>query len=241
MCRNMSADNGTRRRLQLTMFIGREDPQKEWPLTVLRLFAAPYQECISDSRTYAFFMAIDKVQVARTVWYSDGTHRNQEDYDEYCAEGQRHRNDYLLGATDPEPARYLNNKAMVVGRIETLVSSNFKRVKQHLTRLLIESTHTSGSKNFTLAIEYRVEGSTEVTTVQKNYVLKPGSLRRMVLFVSGGGKWATIDSITFHENRPLDTIPSPTPPVVTPVPVPRPVPVPAPPSNPNPNPRRPRR
>ena len=196
--------------------------------------AAPYQDCVPDWNSgHAFFMAIEKLVVASTVWYSDGTHLTKEDYDEYCAEGQRHRNDYLEGVTDPPPSRYLSNKAMVVGTIETRVSSRLKRVKRHWTPLRIEATHTSGVKNFTFTIKYRVEGSTEVTTVQRSVVLGPGHKRSIRLFVPAGGSWATIDSITVHEKRRPDPKP-----VIVPVPVP--VPVPAPPSNPNPNPRRPR-
>ena len=175
--------------------------------------------------------------MARTVWYSDGTHLNTEHYVEFCLFGKIRRDDYLeaVPKEEQQPARYLSSKAMVVGRIEQ-ASSHYRRVKQHVTRLKVEATHTSGNKNFTFTIKYRVEGSTEVTTVQRSVVLKPGQKKRISLFVPVGN-WATIDSVTAIQNRPHPA-PPPAPPVfIAPVPVPKPVPVPAPPSNP----RRPRR
>ena len=125
---------------------------------------------------------------------------------------------------------------MVVGTIRTK-GGDYQITDSHLTGVHFTANHTSGEKNFTITIKYRVEGSRNVTTVQSSVVLKPGQNKSMRLFVPGNGSWATIDSVTATENRPPDPIPSPTPPVVTPVPVPRPVPVPAPPTSP----RRPRR
>lgn len=176
-----------------------------------------------------------RVRVQSTVWFSDGTHSDIEHYDVHCVQGQRQREDYSAS-----PARYLNNKAMVVGTIRTK-GGDYQITDSHLTGVHFTANHTSGEKNFTITIKYRVEGRSTVTTVQSSVVLKPGQKKSMLLFVPGSGSWASIDSITATEDRPPDPIPSPTPPVVTPVPVPRPVPVPAPPSNPNPNPRRPRR
>ena len=112
---------------------------------------------------------------------------------------------------------------MVVGRIDQVFSLGVRRVKEHRTRLKIEATHTSGNKNFTFTIKYRVEGSAEVTTVQKSVVLKPGQKKRIRLAPPNGGSWATIDSITATENRPPDPMPG----VIAPVPVPVPSPPPA--------------
>ena len=192
---------------------------------------AVYQECLDSSAGQTFFMIFDKLLVENTVWYPDGTYRNKEHYHETCAHGLRLRNDYLDSVPQEKqrPVRYLDNKAMVVGTIETVLARTFfgsptrKRVKRHVTRLKIEATHTSGKKNFTFTIKYRVEGSSEVTTVQRSYVLTPGSTRSPRLSVPAGGSWATIDSITVNENRPPDPVP-----VFTPVPVPVPVPAPPP-------------
>ena len=206
--------------------------------------AAVYQECLDSSAGQAFGMIFDKLLVENTVWYSDGTYLNKQHYHEYCAFGQRHRNDWIKNVPREKqrPARYLDNKAMVVGTIETVLARRFfggptrKRVKEHVTRLRIEATHTSGVKRFTFTIKYRVEGSTEVTSMQRSVALGPGHKRSLRLGVPAGGSWATIDSITVHENRPPDR--RPPRPIIVPV---RPFPVPAPPSNPTPNPRRPPR
>lgn len=118
---------------------------------------------------------------------------------------------------------------MVVGRIVT-EGGAYKITNRHSTRVQFTANHTSGEENFTVTIKYRVEGSTEVTTVQRSVVLGPGHKRSIRLFVPAGGSWSTIDSITVHEKRRPDPKP-----VIVPVPVP--VPVPAPPTSP----RQPRR
>ena len=178
-------------------------------------YADPNYDCSPLSMDNLF----TKESVKRTIWYSDGSYLNKENYREYCVHGKLRRDNRIrdVPLEEQEPARYLSSKAMVVGTIEQALSSRVKRTKQHLTRLMIKSTHTSGTKNFTLTIKYRVEGSTEVTTVQSSVVLKPKRIRIMTLSVPGGGSWATIDSISFHENRPPDP-----PPAVVPVPVPSP-------------------
>lgn len=162
--------------------------------------------------------SILKRRVQSTVWFNDGTSSDIEHYDLHCVKGQIQRRNYSAS-----PARYLSSKAMVVGRIDQVFSLGVRRVKEHRTRLKIEATHTSGNKNFTFTIKYRVEGSAEVTTVQKSVVLKPGQKKRIRLAPPNGGSWATIDSITATENRPPDPMPG----VIAPVPVPVPSPPPA--------------
>ena len=186
--------------------------------------AAPIQDCPPSG----LWTTILKVR--STDWYPDGSWRNVEHYTDHCRDGNRIRNNYLekIPRERQQPARYLINKAMVVGTIEQAFSSGVRRVKEHRTSIKIEDTRTSGGwKNFTVTVKYRVEGSTEVTTVQHSVVLKPGHMRRWTLSVPGGGSWATIDSISIHENRPPDP-----PPAIVPVPVPVLVPVPAPPTSP---------
>ena len=125
-----------------------------------------------------------------------------------------------------QPALFLSSRAIVVGTIEQ-ASSSIIYVKRHWTRVTISATHTSGVKRFTFTIKYRVEGSTEVTSMQRSVALGPGHKRTLRLGVPAGGSWATIDSITVNENRPPDPVP-----VFLPAPVPVLVPVPAPPPAP---------
>ncbi len=180
-------------------------------------YAHPNYDCSPLSMHNLF----TKESVKRTIWYSDGSYLNKENYREYCVQGKLRRDNWIRNVPleDQDPAQYLSSKAMVVGTIEQALSSRVKRTKQHLTRLKITATHTSGVKNFTMTIKYRVEGSTEVTTVQTSVLLRAGGGKLMFMVVPGGGSWATIDSITFHENRPPDP-----PPAVVPVPVPVPSP-----------------
>ena len=192
-------------------------------------FANPLQ---CGSTFFPFLKSIYK----RTIWYHSGAHRDQFDYEVQCINGQLQKQDYLVGNTNSTPVLYLDNKAMIVGRIERPISSVFKSVDQHLTQVLLTATHTSGTKNFTVLTKYRIEGGAIVVSHSQSVVLKPGQKKRISLFVPVGN-WATIDSVTATQNRPHPA-PPPAPPVfIAPVPVPRPVPVPAPPTSP----RRPRR
>ena len=184
--------------------------------------------------------AFSKRIIKRTLWYHDDTHRNKEDYEDYCRGGQIQRSDYLVANTNNVPVLYLSNKAMIVGRIETVLSSIAKNVDEHRTSVLLTATHTSGTKNFTVVTKYRIEGGANVVSHSQSVVLKPGQKKSISLFVPVGN-WATIDSVTATQNRPYPVPPRAPPVFIAPVPVPKPVPVPAPPSNPNPNPRRPRR
>ena len=159
-----------------------------------------------------------KESVKRTYWYSDGTHLNGADYREYCVLGKIRRDDYLEAV--PDLVLYLKSKARGVGVIQTK-AEHYQFTHHHLTSVYFTAKHTSEEKNFTVIIKYRVEGSIEVTTVQMSYVLKPGQRKKESLSVPGGGSWSTIDSVTFHENRPPDPVP-----VFTPVPVPVPAPPP---------------
>ncbi len=148
--------------------------------------ALPMQDCPSSG------LRAGALEVRSTVWYVGLPFLNRENYIEHCRDGQRHRNDYLekIPREDQQPAEYLGSKAMVVGRMEQTFSK-VRRVKEHRTRLKIKATHTSGTKNFTLTVKYRVEGSTEVTTVQSSVVLRPNMMTTMTLSVPGGGSWAT--------------------------------------------------
>lgn len=159
--------------------------------------AVPIQDC-PPSGLYAGVL-----EVRSTDWYVNLPFRNVENYIDHCRDGNCTRNDYLesVPREEQQPALFLSSKAMVVGRIDQAFSE-VRRVKEHRTRLKITATHTSGTKNFTLTIKYRVEGSTEVTTVQSSVVLKPGQKKSMMLFVPGSGSWASIDSITATEDRP---------------------------------------
>ena len=96
-------------------------------------------------------------------------------------QGQRQREDYSAS-----PARDLNNKAKVVGMIRS-EGGDYQFTHFHLTPVYFTANHTSGEKNFTITIKYRVEGSTEVTTVQSSVVLKQGQKKSMRLFVPGNG------------------------------------------------------
>ena len=160
------------------------------------------------------FNYFEKRRAHATVWYRNGTHRNRyfyaDQYDENCP---LERHNFLEGSGSTNaPPIYLEEKAMVVGTIETYLSPGQMRGSSHLTKAQLTATHTSGTKNFTVTVKYRVEGSSTVTTVQHSVILKPSRIRIMTLSVPGGDSWATIDSITVHENRPPVVVPVPVPP-----------------------------
>lgn len=168
-----------------------------------------------------------KRKIQRTLWYHSSAHRDLFGYEVQCINDKLDKQDYLEGTTNSVPVLYLDNKAMVVGTIERQISSIAKTVAEHRTSVQLTATHTSGTKNFTVFTKCRIGGGANVVSHSQSVVLKPGQKKRIRLYVPAGGSWATIDSITVHENRPTNPIPSPTPPGVVPVPVPVPSPPPA--------------
>ncbi len=133
----------------------------------------------------------------------DPSFRNMDHYNMDC-DGTKYS--YLH---QKYPVVGMEGKAHVVGTVVDQSSLKRREVRTHETNIKITSKHTTGgTKNFTVTVTYRVEGSGTWTKVSAPISLAPGESTTKSLSVPGGRNWADIISVDIRENKP-PSIPQP--------------------------------